>query len=59
MTRLVLYGVAAVALSLAATVAVDSFFWGQFPLWPEGQGRHSELSFAVSAVTYYNAICTL
>ena len=37
--RLALYGVAAVAVSLALTVAVDSYFWGRFPLWPEGQVR--------------------
>ena len=35
--RLALYGFASVLVSLALTVAVDSYFWDQFPLWPEGQ----------------------
>lgn len=31
-------GIAGVALGLATTVSIDSFFWQQFPLWPEWTG---------------------
>ncbi|KAM0712281.1 hypothetical protein Q7P37_011375 [Cladosporium fusiforme] len=31
-------GVAGVAIGLLVTVSVDSFFWQQFPLWPEWTG---------------------
>lgn len=31
-------GIAGVALGLTITVAIDSFFWQQFPLWPEWVG---------------------
>jgi alpha-1,6-mannosyltransferase len=31
-------GIAGAAIGLLATVSVDSFFWQQFPLWPEWVG---------------------
>lgn len=31
-------GIAGVVVGLAATVCIDSFFWQQFPLWPEWVG---------------------
>ena len=35
---LVTAGLTGVAIGLALTVSVDSFFWQQFPLWPEWVG---------------------
>ncbi|KAK4499184.1 hypothetical protein PRZ48_009697 [Zasmidium cellare] len=38
MKEIIPAGIAGVGIGLAATVGVDSFFWQQFPLWPEWVG---------------------